>query len=232
MVRSIQAFHQDSRGWADIAYNFLVCQHGLIYEGRGLTRGSAANGTTAANLSYYAICAITGEGDPTPTALISGLQSACQMVRDHGAGSVVVGHRDLFQTACPGTFLYAQVKAHSFGTFATPVHPSGAASAYPATAPSHTVAGAPKFPLGVGWYFGPSTGPKASVSGYYGHGSDLAAWQTQMAKRGWKITADGRYGPGTAAVALAFQREKGLHPDSLIGAGTWAAAWTSTVTKG
>ena len=34
-VRGIQAFHMDSRGWSDIAYNAIVCPHGYVFEGRG-----------------------------------------------------------------------------------------------------------------------------------------------------------------------------------------------------
>ena len=89
---------------------------------------------------------------------------------------------------------------------------------------------APKFPLPKGHYFGPKSGPASSVSGYYSHRADLKKWQAQMRKRGWSITADGLYGPATAKVARQFQKEKGLGVDGLIGAKTWAAAWTEKVT--
>lgn len=90
---------------------------------------------------------------------------------------------------------------------------------------------APKFPLPRGHYFGPKSGPASSVSGYYSHRADLKRWQAQMRKRGWSITADGLYGPATAKVARQFQAEKaGLAVDGLIGAKTWAAAWTEPVT--
>ena len=47
LVRSIQAFHQNGRGWSDIAYNLVVCEHGDVFEGRGASRGNAANGADA-----------------------------------------------------------------------------------------------------------------------------------------------------------------------------------------
>src|SRR5699024_5843488 len=80
---------------------------------------------------------------------------------------------------------------------------------------------APAFPLPRGWYFGPKSGPKQSVSGYYSHRSDLRRWQQRMKDRGWSITPDGLYGSRTASVARAFQKEKGLAVDSLIGNDTW-----------
>lgn len=90
--------------------------------------------------------------------------------------------------------------------------------------------GAPAFPLPAGSYFGPMEGPAQSVSGYYSHREDLRRWQQRMADRGWQINPDGYYGPQTRGVAEAFQREKGLHVDGLIGPVTWAAAWTLPVT--
>lgn len=89
---------------------------------------------------------------------------------------------------------------------------------------------APAFPLPRGSYFGPKSGPAKSVSGYVSHRADLKRWQQRMKDRGWAIAVDGLYGKKTADVAKAFQRQKGLTPDGLIGASTWAAAWTSPVT--
>ena len=89
---------------------------------------------------------------------------------------------------------------------------------------------APKFPLPKGHYFGPERGPNRSVSGYHGGRNHLKVWQKQMRKRGWKITADGLYGPQTQRVARAFQKEKRLSVDGLIGKATWEAAWEAPVT--
>jgi len=60
--------------------------------------------------------------------------------------------------------------------------------------------------------------------------SHLKVWQTRMAQRGWRITADGSFGPQTRGVVLAFQREKRLGVDGRIGPITWRAAWTLKVT--
>lgn len=220
-VRSIQAFHMDSNGWSDIAYNILVCVHGYCYEGRGEGVGSAANGTTQANADWYAICALVGEGDPQPAELVSGLQDAAARCRSWGAGGGSCGHRDLNATECPGDALYALVTA---GTFTT-------GGDVDSSAPTPPAGDAPTFPLPPGHYFGPKSGPAQSHSGYYGNDDDkLRPWQQRMADRGWAITADGLYGPQTAQVAGQFQAEKGLTVDELIGVQTWDAAWTTPVT--
>ena len=35
LVRGIQNFHMDTRGWNDIGYSFLIGGDGNVYEGRG-----------------------------------------------------------------------------------------------------------------------------------------------------------------------------------------------------
>jgi peptidoglycan hydrolase-like protein with peptidoglycan-binding domain len=62
-------------------------------------------------------------------------------------------------------------------------------------------------------------------------GTDVRLWQTQMARRTWRIRIDGIFGPQTASVARRFQREKGLRVDGLVGPQTWAAAWRLPVTR-
>lgn len=88
----------------------------------------------------------------------------------------------------------------------------------------------PPFPLPSGAYFGPKSGPDSSVSGFYSHRADLRQWQARMSGRGWQISPDGLYGGQTASIARAFQRDKGLTVDGLIGPVTWATAWTAPIT--
>ncbi|MFC5187143.1 peptidoglycan-binding domain-containing protein [Actinomadura harenae] len=61
-------------------------------------------------------------------------------------------------------------------------------------------------------------------------GPDVRQWQQRIRDRGWKITVDGAYGPNSEAICRAFQREKGLQVDGVIGPDTWRAAWASPVT--
>lgn len=114
IVRGIQAYHMDQQGWSDIAYSIVVCTHGDEFEGRGEGKGSAANGTAEANEDYYAICALVGEGDAQPAAMVDGLRDAAARCRSWGAGWASTGHRDHFNTACPGDELYALVEAGAF----------------------------------------------------------------------------------------------------------------------
>jgi peptidoglycan hydrolase-like protein with peptidoglycan-binding domain len=61
-------------------------------------------------------------------------------------------------------------------------------------------------------------------------GTDVLIWQEQMVHRGWNLVADGVYGPASEAVCRAFQAEKKLSVDGVVGSKTWAAAWTAAIT--
>jgi len=61
-------------------------------------------------------------------------------------------------------------------------------------------------------------------------GDDVLKWQTQMHKRGWSIVADNTYEPESEKICRAFQKEKQLGVDGIVGPRTWAAAWTAPIT--
>jgi peptidoglycan hydrolase-like protein with peptidoglycan-binding domain len=90
---------------------------------------------------------------------------------------------------------------------------------------------APPFPLPAGHWYGPESSDRRNHSGYAAADRvGILTWQNRMAQRGWAITRDGRFGAQSSTVAKSFQREKGLDDDGLVGAKTWAACWTTTVT--
>ena len=157
----------------------------------------------ASNDRYLACCWMGGSGDDAPTAgVFWAYEWLIREIRSRGAGSDVEPHMKFFGTDCPGRVL----EDHCF-TWRNLPGP----------------AGTPPFPLPAGWYFGPRSGPRESVSGYYSHRADLARWQTQV-KLG--LVGDGLYGPLTAAAARHVQTAHGLAADSLIGPLTWNAAWS------
>lgn len=109
-VRTIQRFHKETRGWADIAYNAIVCPHGFVFIGRGRGVRSAANGFESVNDDWYAVCYLGGEGDGLTYLGKAGLKRAIRWLRNGGAGPRVNGHRDHKPTACPGDTIYTWLK--------------------------------------------------------------------------------------------------------------------------
>ena len=129
ILRSIQAFHMDGRGWSDIGYNFLVDKWGGIWQGRGdpweRTIGADAAGFNSGSVGISAIGDYTAAG-PTGALLqsigtVAGWKLAMYGQDPYGwsyftsggspkyaAGEVVplsaiVGHQDVGLTGCPGS---------------------------------------------------------------------------------------------------------------------------------
>lgn len=212
-VRGIQAYHMDNNRWSDIAYNGLACPHGYVYEGRGPQKRSAANGTNAANNQSAVICYVGGQGDPfTPEGQQAMADGAAWL-----GDPMQKGHRDWYNTQCPGDEIYNWIKGGVPGPSPTP--------------PAPTV-GAPSWPYYSDDYLGQPSPDSHCHSGFYGDpdNSVVRTWQTQMSNRGWSIGLDGKYGPQSQDVCRKFQAEKGLAADGLVGPQTWNASWTAPVT--
>ena len=59
------------------------------------------------------------------------------------------------------------------------------------------------------------------------HGPNVLALQARLAERGWNVGVDGEFGRQTDTVVRAFQAEKGLDSDGVVGPDTWNALWTA-----
>lgn len=137
VIRAIYQYHVKSNGWRDIGYNFLVDKCGTVYEGRAggvaepvlgaHTLGFNTDSAGVAALGTYvstpvpapqaegiaAVAAwklgLTGQ-DPKGTAtLISSSDGSRFKAGTPATFNTVSGHRDAFNTQCPGDALYAQL---------------------------------------------------------------------------------------------------------------------------
>uniref|UniRef100_A0A452HCB8 Peptidoglycan recognition protein 1 n=1 Tax=Gopherus agassizii TaxID=38772 RepID=A0A452HCB8_9SAUR len=100
LVRSIQNYHMDSNGWADIGYNFLIGEDSRVYEGRGWS----TVGHPCLRLERY----ITGIQVPSAAAL-NIAQDLIQCAVNMGSRSssyILKGHHNVKATESPGEALY------------------------------------------------------------------------------------------------------------------------------
>lgn len=130
ILRSIQAFHMDGRGWSDIAYNFVVDKFGGIWEGRdgGIDRAVIGAHAQGFNTNSVGVMVIGDYTAATPSA--AAIESVSQVIGwkmaifgaspggavaftsggspKYPAGTAltlpgVVGHQDVGLTSCPGS---------------------------------------------------------------------------------------------------------------------------------
>lgn len=120
-VRSIQRFHLHTRKWSDIAYNWIVCPHGYIFEGRGWGIQSAAQGTNVGNARYHAACYLGGVGDPfTGLAKLAYVGLVAEARRRWPQGQEVQPHGYFHATQCPGDVIEAWLATNPFDAPAPP----------------------------------------------------------------------------------------------------------------
>lgn len=114
-LRGIQRYHMDTQGWCDIAYNWLVCQHGYVFEGRGWVKSAA---TGAANSHTIAVCFLGADKTDRDDLTDLGRQAlvdAAKMVQTKvGKKLACKGHRDFMSTSCPGNELQAFIRSSGF----------------------------------------------------------------------------------------------------------------------
>ena len=104
-VQAFEAHHMTTRGWSSIAYNWLVDDRGVVYEGR--RKGAVGGATKNWNFKTEAVCYV-GDGDePLPPDAANGLKSVIDYLQMKYSGTLwVKTHRDFASTSCPGTCLY------------------------------------------------------------------------------------------------------------------------------
>ncbi|XP_075155914.1 peptidoglycan-recognition protein SC2-like [Haematobia irritans] len=111
-MKNIQNYHQNTQGWADIGYNFLIGGDGLVYEGRGWNVvGVHASDYNSISLG---ISFMGNYNNDKPNAaqitaakeLLAAAVSRGQIV----SGYTMYGHRQVSATECPGTNLWNEIK--------------------------------------------------------------------------------------------------------------------------
>jgi len=110
-MRTIQNYHMDTKGWADIAYNTVTCRHGYVFAGRGYGVRSAAQGTNVGNNESYAHCALIGVGDPVTEEMKDALRWVVEEFQRLGSGTKRWVHADWHSTACCGPTLIPWTRA-------------------------------------------------------------------------------------------------------------------------
>ncbi|NXK50614.1 PGRP2 amidase, partial [Chauna torquata] len=112
-MRAMQRFHQDTRGWDDIGYSFVVGSDGYLYQGRGWhwvgahTKGHNSKGYGVGYVGNFS----ASLPDPDAIALVrDGLLPCAVRAGWLHRNYTLHGHRQVVNTSCPGDSLFQEIK--------------------------------------------------------------------------------------------------------------------------
>lgn len=116
-LRQHQRYHQNDKGWIDIAYHVSVDRNGNIYELRDwhLAGDTATEYDPAGH--FLVLCEGDFDREEITEAQLHGaaLAFAWATQNFHIAPTTLGGHRDFASTSCPGTNLYARLANGEIG---------------------------------------------------------------------------------------------------------------------
>ncbi|XP_059616451.1 peptidoglycan-recognition protein LE [Phlebotomus argentipes] len=112
LVRIVQSFHIESRGWDDIGYNFLIGGDGNVYEGRGWNRvGAHTFGYNRKGLGISFVGCFMKTLPPKVSL------DVCKLLIEKGVREGYIapdyklfGHCQCIPTESPGKMLYEEIK--------------------------------------------------------------------------------------------------------------------------
>ena len=110
-VVEINASHQ-ARGWSCIGYHYVIRKDGTVEVGRPhWTVGAHAYGHNSHTIGVH-VCGNFEIGEPTSEQIESLAMLLANLCTDYGLTidrDLIVGHRELMSTACPGRNLFSQL---------------------------------------------------------------------------------------------------------------------------
>lgn len=197
-VKAIQRYHQ-SHGYDDIAYNWLICLHGVIYEGRPAQHFQSAAQNNG-NRTHIAVCFMWGpQWDLTPQAEAA-LVSLVRMrpLPAQGHGEIPTN-----STVCPGPEINAFVD--KLPVLVTRPARQGSPGGRPVRKPL------------------PPAGVKHPTLKRGSKGPAVLELQRKLNTGfGQGLVLDGDFGPATENAVKNAQRWGKLEVDGIAGPKTWA----------
>lgn len=172
-LRSFFRYHTTTKGWSDLAYNFLIDPFGGVWEGRsGSLAGPVRGDATGGSQGHAELCCFMGSFNSTPPTdkalnaaalLLAWLAErdgidlhAGRTIRFTSRGSnrwpkgatvttwPVAGHREMSQTSCPGDALYPLLRRRILPAAQQLVNQSASPSPSPSRTSAPSAAATPQ----------------------------------------------------------------------------------------
>lgn len=106
-LKGWQDYHMDVKGWRDIAYNEAVDLNGDTWILRGPNEDGSVKDMGG---EVYSILAVYGVDDTPTEAMKAAIKERVALALEEYPDAVVVGHRELRSTDCPGDAIFGWLK--------------------------------------------------------------------------------------------------------------------------
>jgi N-acetyl-anhydromuramyl-L-alanine amidase AmpD len=202
-VSVMRDWHVNGNGWSDVGYHLFITKAGEIQPGRPLERTPAAQGGN--NTGTIAVCCHGLAEERFTKAQFAALIDLCRQI-DAAYGGMVTfhGHCEVANKLCP-VFDYRAVLG---------LDDAGCMTFEPNVSPAASDARAAG---------GAAPARAEPVLRRTDRGPHVMRAQRLLAAAGAALEEDGIFGQATLAALRAFQRDKGLTADGIVGPRTWAA---------
>jgi len=112
-INDIHKYHRDGKKWSGIGYNYFVTFDGRVQEARGRNQGAHTLGGWNEKSLGVSFQGDFSKQNMTDAQVASGAELIASLIRNEGLGiNDVVGHKVLWNTACPGrNFRMSDLKA-------------------------------------------------------------------------------------------------------------------------
>lgn len=198
-IRADQRYHL-AHGYSDVAYSFLVCQHGTVYEGRGYAVQSAAN--YGGNSLRLAVQFHGGPGTPFTEPARRAIRTLVYETGPTSARGHAIPHRlePSCATACPGDEIAGWVRA------AMPTEPTGSTGP---TRPTLRLGARGRLVVELQRRLNVAMRGNLAADGVYGPFTARAVrlFQQREKDRGRLLVVDGIVGPKTWAALDSYGTE-------------------------
>lgn len=212
-ISVMKRWHMVDNGWSRVGYHFFINKNGDIQEGCPIEQDPIAQ--KGHNKGSIAICLHGLKISKFTKQQLDSVKKLCKAITDSYDKKIRIrGHKEVSTKSCPVFDYKTTLGLNADGYYDENKNTASAGGA--AVELTETTSSSPAVSKNINALRVTSKGPA------------VKALQTLLNKQGFACAADGSFGQVTALKVKAYQKQKGLKADGVVGAKTVDTMFTSS----